>query len=63
MCLENSVTSLEGHKMPPAKKSLDALGDGDDIKSLIVDHINRPSDLKSVALVNKQFHKIAVKRL
>jgi len=34
-----------------------------DLKALIVQHINRPTDLKSVCLVCKQLHEIAVRTL
>ncbi|KAK4929469.1 hypothetical protein LTR66_016158 [Elasticomyces elasticus] len=34
-----------------------------DIKTLVVSHIIRPSDLKNVCLVSKQLHEIAVRTL
>jgi hypothetical protein len=45
----------------PAKKTFQTLSH--DVKSCIIEQVNRPSDLKNVCLVSKELHEIAVRFL
>lgn len=47
--------------VPPGKKTFQSLSS--ELKSCIVEHIIRPSDLKNVCLVSKELHEIAVRFL
>jgi hypothetical protein len=59
--LEGRLTGLHGVPASPAKKTFHTLSH--DVKSCIIEQVNRPSDLKNVCLVSKELHEIAVRFL
>jgi hypothetical protein len=59
--LEKTITGLQGVPAVLAKKTFQALSH--DVKSCIIEQVNRPSDLKNVCLVSKELHEIAVRFL
>jgi len=59
--LEKKITSIHGVPDLPAKKTFQSLSH--DVKSCIIEQVNRPSDLKNVCLVSRELHEIAVRFL
>lgn len=47
--------------LPPPKTTFQTLSH--DLKSCIIEQVNRPSDLKNVCLVSREMHEIAVRYL
>jgi hypothetical protein len=59
--LEKRITGAHGVAELPGKKTFQSLSH--DVKSCIIEQVNRPSDLKNVCLVSRELHEIAVRFL
>lgn len=55
-----TTTATAGH-VTSDKKTFQSLSS--DLKSCVIEHIARPSDLKNICLVSKELHEIAVRFL
>jgi hypothetical protein len=58
---EASTGAADSTAAMPGKKDLQSLSH--DVKSCIIERVNRPSDLKNICLVSKELHEIAVRFL
>ena len=61
--LPSAPSSITTTTMAPHSTTLDFTKLPTDLKTLIVEHINRPTDLKSLCLTSKQLRDISARRL